>query len=149
MSVFLCRAWNSSEVTMGRATNMFCCWKSRAEVSDGSYYIHRSTACADKIFPSPLIIGDCQWWGSSRGAQRDQVLPTHYFLALPSKPSLALGNFNTHQLLNRHLATASLVPRSPCSSLLVASPHPYSSRAEVNDWKCWAVNQSNVESYFC
>ena len=54
----------------------------------------------------------------------------------------------THQLLNRHLATASLVPRSPCSSLLVASPHPYSSRAEVNDWKCWAVNQSNVESYF-
>jgi len=32
----------------------------------------------------------------------------------------------------RHLATATLVPRSPCSSLLVASPHPYSSRAEAS-----------------
>jgi len=32
----------------------------------------------------------------------------------------------------RHPAAASLVPRSPCSSLLVASPHPYSSRAEAS-----------------
>jgi len=32
----------------------------------------------------------------------------------------------------RYPAAASLVPRSPCPSLLVASPHPYSSRAEAS-----------------
>jgi len=62
---------------MGRATNMFCCWKSKAEVT------------VDE-------------------PQAEELRET------------------------RHLATASLVPRSPCSSLLVASPHPYSSRAEAS-----------------
>ena len=74
-------------------------------------------------------------------AQAEELRETrfylHYFLALPSKQSLVLGNINTHQFLNRHPAAPSLVPRSPCSSLLVASPHPYSSRAEVNNLHVW------------
>ena len=67
-------------------------------------------------------------------------------LALPSILSLVLGNINAHQLLTRYPAAASLVPRSPCPSLLVASPHPYSLRAEVDNWKCLAVIQSKVIS---
>jgi len=63
---------------MGRAANMFCCWKSKAEVT------------------------------VSDEAQAEELREI------------------------RHIATASLVPRSPCSSLLVASPHPYSSRAEAS-----------------
>jgi len=63
---------------MGRAANMFCCWKSKAEVT----------------------VDD--------EAQAEELRET------------------------RHPATASLVPRSPCSSLLVASPHPYSLRAEAS-----------------
>jgi len=63
---------------MGRATNMFCCWKSKVEVT----------------------VDD--------EAQAEELRETRYPV------------------------TASLVPRSPCSSLLVASPHPYSSRAEAS-----------------
>jgi len=63
---------------MERAAKMFCCWKSKAEVT----------------------VDD--------EAQAEELRETRY------------------------PAAASLVPRSPCPSLLLASPHPYSSRAEAS-----------------
>ena len=59
---------------MGRATNMFCCWKSKAEVSDGSS-INRSTARADKIdhHPSLQVTVD-------EDAQAEELRETRFFL---------------------------------------------------------------------